>query len=151
MKQIKSTVAVLVLLTLLIFSFCFPVCAAEQKSMIYLDDGSYIVTTIAVLPDDSSARATSSISGQKTSEYYNSSNEKVYSLTVIGSFSYNGISATAVDASYDYSIYQSGYSFVSGSARCTGASATASATFKQISASYSASVTLSCSANGTLS
>ena len=141
MKTLKSTLALILLAAILVSSFCFPACAASAQSITYLEDGSYYITTITVFPSAQNGRAASSISGQKTRDYYSSSHEKLYSLSVIGHFTYTGNTATATNADYDYSVQVSTWSFVRGSASCTGASA----------ATAPASVTLTCSADGKLS
>lgn len=151
MKTLKSTLALILLAAILVSSFCFPACAASAQSITYLEDGSYYITTITVFPSAQNGRAASSISGQKTRDYYSSSHEKLYSLSVIGHFTYTGNTATATNADYDYSVQVSTWSFVRGSASCTGASATASATFRHLTATAPASVTLTCSADGKLS
>lgn len=151
MKKTRSTLTLIFLTVFLISTFCFPVCATSEQSVTYLEDGSYYITTITVFPSVQTGRAASSISGQKTRDFYNSSREKLYSLTVIGSFTYNGSSAIATGSDYDYSIQMSTWSFVRGSASCSGASATATATFRLLTATVPATVTLTCSANGTLS
>ena len=150
MKSMKWALALILLAVILVSSFCFPAYAAPEQSITYLEDGSYYVTTITVFPSTQSSRAASSISGQKTRDYYSSSHEKIFSISVIGSFTYTGSSATATSADYDYSILDPTWSFISGSASCSGASATANATFRNLSRQY-ASVTLTCSANGKLS
>ena len=151
MKTLKSTLALILLAAILVSSFCFPACAASAQSITYLEDASYYITTITVFPSAQNGRAASSISGQKTRDYYSSSHEKLYSLSVIGHFTYTGNTATATNADYDYSVQVSTWSFVRGSASCTGASATASATFRHLTATAPASVTLTCSADGKLS
>ena len=150
MKSMKSALALILLAVILVSSLCFPVYASPEQSITYLEDGSYYVTTITVFPSTQSSRAASSISGRKTQDYYNGSTQKkIFSISVIGSFTYTGSSATATSADYDYSILDPTWSFISGSASCSGASATANATFRNLSRQY-ASVTLTRSANGNL-
>ena len=114
MKTLKSTLALILLAAILVSSFCFPACAASAQSITYLEDGSYYITTITVFPSAQNGRAASSISGQKTRDYYSSSHEKLYSLSVIGHFTYTGNTATATNADYDYSVQVSTWSFVLG-------------------------------------
>ena len=80
MKTLKSALALILLAAILVSSFCFPACAASAQSITYLEDGSYYITTITVFPSAQNGRAASSISGQKTRDYYSSSHEKLYSL-----------------------------------------------------------------------
>lgn len=149
MKRLKAIVSLMLLAAMLVSAFCLSAAATSQQSVTYLDDGSYYVTTLTVFPCTRSTNSTTS--GQKTRDYYNSSNEKLYSITVIGTFTYTGSKATATHADYDYSIDKSGYSFSNGTATCSGASVTASGTFRALLTPSTASVTLTCSANGSLS
>lgn len=117
----------------------------------YFEDGSYRITTITKYPTSSIGRAaTQYINGRKTVADYNSSGTQLYSLTVLGSFTYNGATSKATYSSYSYTIDNPNWKFVSGSSSYSGSSATATATFKYV-LSLTLDVTLSCSPTGTLS
>lgn len=117
----------------------------------YFEDGSYRITTITEYPASSNSRGTTqSINGKKTARDYDVSGTQLYSLTVYGSFTYNGTTAKATSSSYSYTVDSPKWSFVSGSSSYSGSSATATATFKHI-LSRTLDVTLSCSPTGTLS
>ena len=121
------------------------------------EDGSYCITTITEVREslktifsEAGTRATKTAS--KTRAYYNSSNQFLFSVTVTGTFSYNGSTATAINAEYSYSLTDSAWKFVSGSAGYSGNSATATCKFKQGTLySRTLSVSLSCSPSGILS
>ena len=121
------------------------------------DDGSYCVTTISEKREPTygllKALATrSNKTASKTTASYNSNGQKLYSVTVTGTFSYDGSTSKATSAEYSYSIMNSTWKFVSGSAGCSGNTATATCKFKcGIAYSRTLSVSLSCSPNGTLS
>ena len=117
----------------------------------YFDDGSYMVTTITE-SSSAFARATRSKTGSKTAKYYSSSGSALWSVTVTGTFSYTGSSATCTSASVSTKIYNSAWRLVNSYAKPSGASATATATAKyNDSSTYkSLSVTLTCKANGVL-
>ena len=110
-----------------------------------------MVTTIEVTETRQTRAASGTVSGNKTRDYYNSSNQLVWSITVYGTFSFNGSSAEATDADYSYEVYSSDWSFVSGSASYSGATATASGRFKHGLLSTNATVSLTCSPSGKLS
>ena len=142
-----------VLALVMMFSLCaVPALAAEPETsvdVVYFADGSYLTTELEVYAP--AARASDTVSGQKTATYNNASGVAQWSLTVTGTFTYNGSTATATSASYSYQIYNSAWSFVSGNAYCSGNKAIAEGTFSGGVYTRSATVTLSCSANGTLS
>lgn len=117
-----------------------------------LDDGSYVVVTIEYdqAQDGISYLTSKSItSGTKKYTYYDSSNKLLWEFRVHGTFTYNGVTATATGASYSYDIYDSAWSFVKGNATYSGATATG--TFKWLLFSYDTTVSLTCSPDGVLS
>lgn len=99
--------------------------SAETEEVVYFEDGSYCVTTITY----SGERATNKRTGSKVKAYYDSESTKLFSLTVHGSFNYDGSTVTCIDASYTYEIYDSAWSLKSATASKSGATATASGTF----------------------
>ena len=158
MKKILS----LTLVALFIFTFSSTVALAEetkspniQQSVEYLSDGSYFVTTIETNETKSSmsmlSRSASTKSGSKTSTYYGSNNQAIFYVRVNGTFTYNGSSSSATSASCTVGHYVSGSSSSGRGAYTSGRSAVAYATVKHGGLSTYRSVTLSCSANGTLS
>lgn len=138
----------------MMFSLCaVPALAAEPETsvdVVYFADGSYLTTELEVYAP--AARASDTVSGQKTATFTNSIGVNQWSLTVYGTFTYNGSTATATSASYSYQIYDSVWSLDSATAYCSGNKAIADATFSSgLFVSKGITVTLSCSANGTLS
>ena len=131
----------------------------------YYDDDSYVITTINYAVTKSS----STVSGSKTSTYYRSDGIKAFSLTVYGTFSYDGkeakilkagtdsnISKISTNASYSHYIYQNDWSLKSASATKSGNTATATGTFirKELGITVDTktrTVNLSCDRNGNLS
>ena len=74
-----------------------------EQGILYFEDGSYL--TIDVIEFDSVlTRGTSVVSGKKIGTYSNNSGETLWTITVNGKFTYNGLSATAIDASYSYPV-----------------------------------------------
>lgn len=154
----KSIITLLVCFTLIFaVSFAVPVQAtdipvSETSHITYLSDGSYYITTVRA---DYAATASSQkqISGIKETEMYNNSGKRVFSLTVHGTFTYNGTTSKAVSASYSYTIDDSFWSFSDGSAAYSRNTATASGTFKYLwlFRAQTLTVSLSCSPTGVLS
>ncbi len=125
-----------------------------SQETVYSDNGFYIVKT--VYQDESTAlqsvNAVKVKSGHATIDAYNSSHELIVSLTVYGTFEYDGKSAEAVSASCSYDMVQSGWRCTSSDAYCSGSTAYATAVFKAFLApTIDATVTLTCSPTGVLS
>lgn len=152
----KKLFVVFLLIALLCCTvFCTPVSAAplSEASKItveYLENGDYIETIIS---EDSLTR--SSKSGTKTKNYKNSNGDIMWSVTVRGTYTYDGIVALCTSCSHSTSVYSSAWSIKNSSSSRSGNTATANATatlkMGLISQDYSMSVSLSCNANGTLS
>lgn len=149
-----------VIIVLLVSIFAVPSAYASggdfhenaKERIIYLADGSYIVSTVTEENANTSPYAAAKTkSGSKTSTVYSATGTSLYSITVHGTFSYNGSSATAKSSSYSHAENSPLWSFSSGSASVSGATATASGTFKSALTTKTLTVSLSCSANGTLS
>ncbi len=125
----------------------------ENQHITYYADGSYSVTKITYDEQKggiSAQAGATEVRATKQRDHYSSSNELLWTLYVHGTFTYDGRTAKATDADYSYQIYNSAWSFVRGSASYSGATARATGTFKQAT-TQSASVSLTCSANGVLS
>lgn len=122
----------------------------------YFDDGSYIVTTITEEPSVSFARATSTKTASKTATYKSSSGASLWSVTITGTFSYNGSSAKCTAASVSTNIYNNAWKISNKSASKSGSTAIATATGKQykngsILSQIEKTVKLTCSKNGVCS
>lgn len=154
MKRCKQMLMAAVCVCLMVFMLPATANAADSnQSIVYYADGSYSI--ISVMYDDeqtdiSLTAGESTRKGAKQTEYYTSNHDLAWVLTVYGEFTYNGRTAKATDADYSYAIYDPDWSFVRGSASYSGATATATGNFKHIT-TRTASVSLTCSANGVLS
>lgn len=117
----------------------------------YYEDGSYCVITVeenTALQEGTRAMKT----GTKSKAYYNNNGVLLFTVYVYGTFSYNGTTATATSASYGYSISSTSWSFASGTASCTGATATAICSFRNTQGTLKTiSASLTCSPAGVLS
>lgn len=129
-----------------------PIEYTRDEDVVYLPDGSYVITTISDENGHASTFSTTKTkNGSKTSTVYSATGSAQYSLTVHGTFSYNGSSASARSSSYSYTDESPLWDFLNASSYCSGATATASGTFKSSIQSKTLSVSLTCSADGTLS
>ncbi len=141
----------IILVVLVFLSLCSPVLAKEDSTTIeYFDDGSYIITEIVETHNNVSPYAISTKSGYKTVNGYSDSGAKQFSLTVHGTFNYNGTVARATASSYSYSISNSAWSFLNGSSSYTANNATATGRFTSYGNTKSVSVTLYCDQDGNL-
>ena len=145
----KRVVSVLMLVFFL-FSALPMAGAAEAVSeeRIELGDGYYLIAETF----QSGARASKSVSGSKPYTCYDSAGTALWKVTLYGTFTYTGSSATCTESSISTTIYDSSWSTGSKSASKSGNKATGSATMKKSTVkSVPVSLSLSCSASGSLS
>ena len=124
-----------------------------QTSVIeYLDNGDHIETIISspVIKYKFNRASSTYKSGSKTKNYKNRNGEIMWSVTVYGTFSYNGRTSTCTSASKSTTAPGSLWSIINSSVSNSGNTATARAVARYTSKDYSMSVSLSCSANGSL-
>lgn len=148
-------VAILALVMLCSVALCTPASAApitESKTVIeYLENGDYIETIISW--EENSTR--SSKTGSKTNNYKNNNNEILWSVTVRGTFYYNGSTSSCTAVSHSTTAPSSYWTIKNSSSSRSGnkATANATATLRVGSTAHdeSMTVTLTCSASGTLS
>lgn len=150
MKKLLS-----LLLSCLLFFMCFNITAfasESDESKIYFDDGSYIVTVITESP----SRATNTKSGTKEIKYYDSNDNLEWKVTLTGNFSYTGSSATCTKATINYNIYNDKWKIPTATASKSGNKATGDVVAKHYTLgipfkTIERTITLTCSASGTLS
>lgn len=151
----KKTIALtLILAFLCCTAFCFSTSAttATKTTIKKLDNGDYIETIITYYEIDDRAATKS---GSKTNNYKNSAGETMWSVTVYGTFTYNGTTSSCTSASHSASAYVSDWSIKSSSSSKSGNCATANATATHkgliFSQDHSITVNLYCSPYGILS
>ncbi len=131
----------------LVLSLLTPALAAGPEGRIIdLGDGYYIVETIT---QDSKTRAGDTVSGSKTNELYYR-NTLIGSATLYAQFDISGSSAVATIAAINGSGYN-GWSYSRGNTSLSGNVARGTAYFQGAGVEKYITVTLTCSANGTLS
>ena len=125
MKRFFFAVLTLLLLICLLpqQGFATEVTAAEG-SVVYFEDGSYMVTTI----QETGSRASGTKTWTKTRTYYNSSDVMEWQILLTGTFTYNGTSATCANAACDVEVYANNWYVVSQSAEKNGNAASCTVT-----------------------
>lgn len=126
--------------------------AGNNIETIYFQDGSYLVTEIIT----NGSRASGNVTGSKPSAYYDSEGVIQWRVTLTGSFTYNGSSATCTSSSANVTIYDSTWYTISKTTGKSGNTATASVTMGKKAvgvtvAKVPISMTLECDADGNLS
>lgn len=119
----------------------------------YFDDGTMLVTSIT---EELTNRSSGTKSAHKSQYYCDSNGNKLWSVTVSGTFTYTGSSSKCTKASVNTTVYNSDWKITNSTASHSGNSATATATAKKyylstIISTKPLSVTLSCDKNGNLS
>ena len=127
---------------------------ATDKYVEYFEDGSYIVTELETSGISTFAASTKNYS--KSTSYYNSDNEKEWTITLSGTFSYTGSSATCTKATKSYKIYDDHWKVTSSNASKSGNKATGNFTVKRYLAgipirTVNKSLTITCSKTGVCS
>ena len=121
-----------------------------NKYTIYLDDGSYYVTIISEVPSKSTK------TGSKTTTHYGSSNNALWKVTVNGTFTYDGSSATCTSASHSVTVYENNWYIHSQNSYKTSNKAIADVTMKKkylgiVTSTKDVHLVLACDKNGNLS
>ena len=149
----------------LLFAFVFPVSAAEkdsgEPSLSYIEevfeDGSYFQVTIMETSSDAVRRATNTKTGSKVYNYVDSNHKSLWTITVKGSFTYNGSTSKCTNISVSVKSYVSNWTVSGAKAWKSGSTAYASAQGKmknvlgQTTKTVNKQVSLTCSPSGKLS
>lgn len=149
MKRVLS----FVLAVMIVCMFSVQGNAVENKQVpIYFEDGSYV--TVEVIRNG--MRASGSVTGSKVYTHHDSSGSENWKVTLTGSFTYTGSSATCTSSSVDVTIYDSAWYTISKSSSKSGNTASASVTMGEKRGGVTVtkvpvSLSLSCDKNGNLS
>lgn len=119
----------------LLFAFVFPVSAAEKDSGVpslsyieeVFEDGSYFQVTIMETSSDAVRRATNTKTGSKVYNYVDSNHKSLWTITVKGSFTYNGSTSKCTNSSVSVKSYVSNWTVSGAKAWKSGSTAYASA------------------------
>lgn len=149
----------------LLFAFVFPVSAAEKDSGVpslsyieeVFEDGSYFQVTIMETSSDAVRTATNTKTGSKVYNYVDSNHKSLWTITVKGSFTYNGSTSKCTNSSVSVKSYVSNWTVSGAKAWKSGSTAYASAQGKmknvlgQTTRTVNKQVSLTCSPSGKLS
>lgn len=136
-------------------SFFVSVSATEVEGEVCVwvfEDGSYITESFSM----NRSRASGTVSGSKTRNFFGSDGDLEWKVVLSGSFTYTGTSATCTSSTCNVTIYDSNWYTVSKFSNKSGNTATASATIgekllgvtvRQVPVSLS----ISCDKDGNLS
>lgn len=145
-----------ILIVLILVSLLTIECLAVENHAVqeieYLEDGSYIVTTLQTI----GSRATNTKTGTRTKERYNNDDTLAWRIVLRGTFTYNGTTSVCTASTVTVNIYDTAYSKDSSSATKSGNTAYGSATIKRkvlgvTIATNTYNLTLSCDKDGNLS
>lgn len=150
-KRIVSVLLLVFLLLSLLPVMCMAETESGERTVAWFDDGSYMTETVTESP----MRASGSKTGTKTRTYYSSRGTALWKVTLTGSFTFTGTSATCTSSSCSATMYDSSWYVISKSSEKSGNTANASATIgeKVLGVTVSrvpVSLTLSCDVNGNL-
>ena len=155
----KKITLVLALILVALVGVNIPANALEvpRVEIEYLENGDYIETIITDFTTENSVStfATNTKTGTKTKSYKNSAGTVQWTVTVKGTFSYNGSTAVCTSCSHSTTSPGVSWSIKSSSHSKSGNTATAKATATHTTdagtTDLTRSVTLQCSAYGVLS
>lgn len=128
-----------------------------SRTVEYFEDGSSLVTEVYQGETSTSsvqgARDVNQTYGSKKSRKYDAVGNELYSLTVNGTFTYNGAFATATNATYSKVINKNLYTLRNASTSCYGNYASATGNFYDTLGNFHSTLNpiLSCDAYGNLS
>ena len=155
----KKVVSVL-LIVMIMFSLNVPAFAVdnidnENTVIEYLEDGSCFITTITVV-EENSAYATNTKTFTKTVSYKDEDGIVCWKATLTATFRYTGSSATCTESDVTYTVSNSKWKITSATASKSGNIATADVTAKRYTLgipveTLNRTITMTCSANGTIS
>lgn len=155
-------ILVILLTSLMLVGFVAPVSATEKEQIIvsreveYFEDGSYYEEIIYEDVVQNSRSVSTSKTGSKTGTFTNASGETLWSVTVTGTFLYDGYTASCTSSSVSASSSVDAWKIYSKSADKTSNSAIGTAVAKRyylgtVVETKEKTVTLTCSKSGVLS
>ena len=153
-KMVKRISAVLLSLLLVLTLPAPSAFATEtQTEILYLEDGSYIITTTEIY----STFTTTQVTAKKTKTHINFNGVTCWQAALTGTFTYDGTTAKCTASSIDISIYADGWSTYQQTSGRAGNYCYANLIMRRTTAtgivadSVNCDITLTCDANGNLS
>ena len=156
MKKLIATVLALLLALTAFTTSASAISAQPVDGLYYMEEEIVLLSDPQAAESVAGSRAAQTVSGSKHNHFYNANGVKLWTVTVTGTFSYDGSSATCTSVSKSYTIYDSAWKVTDESCSKSGNKAMASFTVKRYVLlipvqTENVSLTLTCSANGTLS
>lgn len=151
MKKLISLFSAILMITAL---FTFPVHAQEIETIEYLPDGSYFITTTTTNNSSNESGIqplSSTTTAGKDVSYYTASDIKVFTYRVVGTFEYDGNTATCTKASSGLIYIHSDCQSTTYSAYASGNKAIGNISTYYHGVHITKTVTLTCDKNGNLS
>ena len=126
---------------------------SEDTYIEYFEDGSYAI--VEIVDSEFTARSTG-VTKSKTYTYYNSDNERDWTVTITGIFNYDGKTASCTKVASSYKIYNDNWKVTVSNASRSGAKAIGNFTVKKYllgipTKTVNKTVTLTCSKDGVFS
>lgn len=128
-------------------------CNTTETTIEYFEDGSYLITQseISVTPFAASTK-----SHTKSANYYDANGDLAWKVSLTGTFTYTGSSATCTKATKSYKIYDDRWKVTSSGASKSGNKATGNFTVKRYLGSIpiktvNKTLTITCSKTGVCS
>ena len=153
MKKVLS----FLFIVLIVFGVSINACASSDAitTVEYFEDGSCIETTI-VVKEYISTYATQVKKVEKSISYKDEDGIVCWKATLTATFRYTGSSATCTDSDVTYTVSNSKWKITSATASKSGNTATADITAKRYTLgipfkTVDRTITMTCSANGTIS
>ena len=146
MKKVSILLVIALIISLLV-PFNVSATAQTDTQRFVFSDGSYIILEIS----ETGSRASNTKSGDKVYTYYSASDVRQWKATVIGTFTYDGTTATCTAVSTNFTVYASGWALDSVSKYKSGNKAIGDFYISCSLWETSVRVTLTCDKNGNLS
>lgn len=146
----KRTISLLLVAALLMMVLPLKITVSAEPvthtDKVLLPDGSYLVYTVTSMRN----RSTNRTYGSTDIDYRSKEGTLCWSATLSGSFTYDGKSATCVDASITTKVYRSGWYTASKSAHASGNTAVGYVTMGNSATGevFPRTITLTCDKNG---
>lgn len=128
----------------------------QQKEIEYMDDGSYFENTIYIEKPEAALYSTEKIrKGHRTVTHYSAKDVKLWSITVNGTYSYNGTTAKCVSCSSSKEVFKETWKVNITSTTKSGNCASTTAQGKhytngKVDKTITKTVSLRCKSNGVL-
>ena len=105
MKRLPRLIVATIVLVCMFCTSAFAGFYGGACEITYFDDGSYCISRIVEYSSPASRAANTVAEGERALDYYSASGDILFTLTLYGTFTYDGNTARATSADYDYDTY----------------------------------------------